>query len=50
MVVGPYIPAWYRGDVYVPDTGPESAVRDEGGRICGVKRLYRVERGKRHDT
>ena len=25
--------------IYVPDTGPESAVRDDTGRICGVKRL-----------
>lgn len=27
--------------LYVPDTGPESAVRDERGRIVGVRRLTR---------
>ena len=28
-----------RQDVVAPDTGPESSVRDENGRIIGVKKL-----------
>ena len=28
-----------RNDVFAPDTGPQSAVRDETGRIIGVRRL-----------
>lgn len=42
MVVGKCIPSSYQGNVYVPDTGPGSAVRDEKGKIKGVKRLYIV--------
>ncbi|MCL6577663.1 hypothetical protein [Kyrpidia sp.] len=30
-----------RTDVVAPDTGPESAVRDENGNIIGVRRLTR---------
>jgi hypothetical protein len=33
-----------RRDVVSPDTGPESAVRDPGGRIVGVKRFQTFER------
>ncbi len=44
MVVGNHIPSWYRGNVYVPDTGPGSAIR-ENGQIVGVKRLYIVHKG-----
>ena len=36
--------AMYPFPVYVPDTGPESVVRDDQGRIVGVRRLYRVNR------
>ena len=32
-----------RIDVLAPDTGPESAVRDETGQITGVRRLQRFE-------
>ena len=31
--------AAHRPDVIAPDTGPQSAVRDEGGRIRGVRRF-----------
>lgn len=31
-----------RTDVYVPDTGPGSVVRDDKGQIIGVKRLMRL--------
>lgn len=31
-----------REDIYVPDTGPASVVRDGGGRILGVRRLMRL--------
>ena len=31
----------YRSDLCCPDTGPDSAVRDESGRILGVRRLQR---------
>lgn len=30
-----------RPDIVAPDTGPESAVRDEKGRIIGVRRFMR---------
>lgn len=30
-----------RTDVYAPDTGPESVVRDEAGKIVAVRRLIR---------
>lgn len=30
-----------RDDVLAPDTGPESAVRDDAGRIIAVRRLQR---------
>ncbi len=30
-----------RPDVLAPDTGPQSAVRDEGGRIVGVRRFQK---------
>lgn len=33
-------PAW-RGKLVVPDTGPGSAVRDQKGRIIGVKYLIK---------
>lgn len=42
MIVGEHIEKaapWFLGAVYVPDTGPKSAVRDKG-RILGVKRFY----------
>lgn len=32
----------FRGDIACPDTGPSSVVRDEAGRIVGVKRLRRI--------
>jgi hypothetical protein len=35
-----------RRDVYVPDTGPESVVRDAEGKIIGVKRLMRIYHSK----
>lgn len=41
-LVAPYVPRWFRGRVLVPDTGPESVIRDDKGRIQGVKRLYEV--------
>jgi hypothetical protein len=31
-----------RPDVLSPDTGPDSALRDEEGRITGVRRLMRI--------
>jgi len=31
-----------RTDVYVPDTGPGSVVRDDKGQIIGVKRLMQL--------
>jgi hypothetical protein len=31
----------YRGDVIAPDTSPSGVVRDEQGRIIGVKRFQR---------
>lgn len=31
-----------RADVYTPDTGPKSVVRDEKGQIIGVRRLMQV--------
>jgi hypothetical protein len=31
-----------RDDLYVPDTGPDSVVRDSAGNILGVKRLQRI--------
>jgi hypothetical protein len=37
LIVLPYIEG--RLDFYAPDTGPESCVRDEQGRIVGVRRL-----------
>ena len=40
MVVAPHVPNWYGGCVYVPDTGPSSAVRSDAGRMLGVKRFY----------
>lgn len=49
MVVGDQIPKWYRGNVYIPDTGPESAVRDKDGKIAAVKRLCLVHRGQDGD-
>jgi len=30
-----------RDDLYAPDTGPESAIRDEAGRIIAVRRLVK---------
>jgi len=48
MVVGNAIPSWYRGNVYIPDTGPDSAIRDEGGRITGVARLCLVHKGRKN--
>jgi hypothetical protein len=46
MVVGEQIPGWYRGNVYMPDTGPDSAVRDKQGKIVAVKRLCLVHDGQ----
>lgn len=34
-----------RGDVYAPDTGPEGAIRDQDGRLTGVRRLRGVTVG-----
>ncbi len=31
----------FRDDVIAPDTGPESVVRDEDGKIVGVRRFQR---------
>jgi hypothetical protein len=31
----------YAGQIYIPDSSPESAVRDSTGTIIGVKRLVR---------
>ena len=31
-----------RSDVYAPDTSPDGAVRDDGGRIVAVRRLVRA--------
>ena len=31
-----------RRDLLVPDTGPESVIRDEKGKILGVRRFYRI--------
>ena len=31
-----------RSDVYAPDTSPDSAVRDNGGRIVAVRRLVQA--------
>jgi len=39
MLVAPRIPRWYRGQVYSPDMGPGSAVRDNKGKPMAVKRL-----------
>lgn len=36
-----------RKDVFSPDTGPESAVRDDKGMIIGVKRLMRYSEEER---
>ncbi len=48
MVAGNHIPKWYRGNVYIPDTGPDSVVRDDDdGKILGVKRLCIVHEGAR---
>lgn len=47
-LVAPYVPRWFRGQVLVPDTGPESAVRDKDGRIQAVRRLYEVPEVCRH--
>jgi hypothetical protein len=46
QVVAPYIPKWFRGGVYFPDTGPASAIRDDTGNIVAVRHLcqYRPER------
>ena len=44
MVVGNHIPGWYRGSVYVPDTGPASVIRDAKGGIAAVRRIYLVHR------
>ena len=41
-LVAPYVPRWFRGQVLVPDTGPESVIRDSEGRIQAVRRLYEV--------
>ena len=38
MLVVPHIPEWFTGAVYFPDTGPGSAIR-ENGKIVGVARL-----------
>jgi len=40
VIVPPAVPD--RNDLIVPDTGPDSAVRDDGGRIIGVRRLARM--------
>lgn len=37
----------YPGAVYVPDTGPESAIRDADGQILAVRRLYRFKSADR---
>lgn len=47
MVVGNHIPKWYRGNVYIPDTGPQSVVRDQTGKILGVKRFCIVHKGRK---
>ena len=39
VAVSTYIPSRYRGNVFTPDTGPDSVVRDGSGKIVGVKRL-----------
>lgn len=41
-IAASHIPKWYRGTVLVPDTGPESVIRDGSGAILGVQRLYEV--------
>lgn len=45
MIASDRIPAWYRGKVYIPDTGPQAVVRDQNGKILGVKRLCLVHTG-----
>lgn len=47
-IVAPHIPRWYSGMVLVPDTGPQSAIRDDKGLITGVRRLYVVESVERN--
>ena len=49
MIVGEHVPSGYRGNVYCPDTGPQSVVRDSSGRILGVKRLCLVHKGRKDD-
>lgn len=49
MLVGQYMPSWYRGNAYIPDTGPESVVRDDSGRIVAVRRLCLVHKGRDED-
>jgi len=41
VIVSPIMLPYFKGfdDVYAPDTGPDSVVRDKEGRIIGVKRL-----------
>ena len=43
-IVSPFVAAACpgRGDVYCPDTGPDSVVRDNTGQIIGVRRLRRI--------
>ena len=44
MVVADFLKAeGYEGPLYVPDTGPESVVRDKKGVILGVKRFLCYE-------
>lgn len=45
MIASERIPTWYRGKVYIPDTGPQAVVRDQNGKILGVKRLCLVHKG-----
>lgn len=40
-IVRDAVPVTLRDDLLVPDTGPDSVVRDESGRIIGVRRLQR---------
>lgn len=40
-LVAQYAARLGRADVFSPDTGPESAVRNEQGQIIGVRRLQR---------
>jgi hypothetical protein len=46
MLVGNHIPKWYRGKVYIPDTGPFGVVRDKDGKIIGTKHLCLVHSGE----